>query len=944
MFRLKKTHQALEEDDFLPSGDSRPSRRSRSKSRSAKSRAGGGRSKSRKRTMSLSRLMPRRPGPPPPTIYLQQHSSIRGAADIANDRMESRMVTGGQDRNTRVGRSRIGEPSMAAERSSRDKSLLSSSRPRKPVAAEHQESKANGRFATSRRDGELVGSEELRTRPSKNTHSSSTSARSLSSDSHRGPTNDRLYHHLQERIAKHQSRSQRSLAARPTSPTKPNTSNAPGQHHANKRPATTTTTTARRIREQGRSRSLTDAMADAVDHYSRMNSSASKLEDSSSSLSYTAASTDGNSHKSASKGPSSVKSNRSGKSGRSRHSTASSTAGRVGNTSGGVLTVGSGRNPDPLHSSRRVTQDRSAEAADINRSAASALAIRSSNSSSSRSPHRPTSNDANRSAPSALAIRSSSSRIRPQPTANDANPLDSSRMESPSIEDLLKAKQAGLRGRIEPLKDHSGPSGNTKHHPLSRPRSRSMSRVNSSDDDPNELLSRSSRSLGRSRRRSVGRRERMEQRKGQREERRVQRRSSQRSLSVKAGKDKREELEQQQERSKSDRNLAIQKACEKFNGSGILSYSSGGDNSNESRYEHGEEEVKREIESHHDDCNEFENSDSALITANSVDLPGKQIVESKQLNDTKPVRAKEYLSGEKSTDDEREWKPANVVRRGRDDFRSNVIPTTRSRSVDLDVPLRRRSDKSKNSMASDKTPRMRSRSVDKFPEEAEKALKVGFLDSHKVSLFDRDTSVSEEVHSREKTNFQEGADASMSQLQDRLLKLAAGQQVIVRSRSTDASSSSVGRSSIVEQEGKSRETASEVIDGNRSKAREAQKLYENGFFILAPASKSGTRFALTSTKNAAATMDDKSEFSERGGGNMNQSSACNTEGALDGSVHVDGERALEKKKEESRHRVVLEDPHGLLPVGPRESAELDKFRAVAGYSWARRNYDGGRAA
>lgn len=90
-------------------------------------------------------------------------------------------------------------------------------------------------------------------------------------------------------------------------------------------------------------------------------------------------------------------------------------------------------------------------------------------------------------------------------------------------------------------------------------------------------------------------------------------------------------------------------------------------------------------------------------------------------------------------------------------------------------------------------------------------------------------------------------------------------------------------------------------------------------------------------------MDESANFGLHDSGNRRNtyhSSASTTEGALDGSLHFEGERMLEKGFCESNHRMVLEDPFALL--APDKGATFEQFKTAAG--WVGRNYDGGRAA
>ena len=80
----------------------------------------------------------------------------------------------------------------------------------------------------------------------------------------------------------------------------------------------------------------------------------------------------------------------------------------------------------------------------------------------------------------------------------------------------------GDEGHLEALKNHEGPSGGTVPRPITRAASRGRGRGRRDyyqDNDDDELMKRSHRSLGRSRSRSVGRRARKEQRRAEREKR-----------------------------------------------------------------------------------------------------------------------------------------------------------------------------------------------------------------------------------------------------------------------------------------------------------------------------------------------------------------------------------------------------------------------------------------
>ena len=77
--------------------------------------------------------------------------------------------------------------------------------------------------------------------------------------------------------------------------------------------------------------------------------------------------------------------------------------------------------------------------------------------------------------------------------------------------------------------------------------------------------------------------------------------------------------------------------------------------------------------------------------------------------------------------------------------------------------------------------------------------------------------------------------------------------------------------------------------------------------------------------------------------NSLHSSASTTEGALDGSLHFDGERIdhSSNEKHQSNHRCVLEDPFGLLDPDDN-SSNSEQFKTADG--WVKRNYEGGKAA
>ena len=77
--------------------------------------------------------------------------------------------------------------------------------------------------------------------------------------------------------------------------------------------------------------------------------------------------------------------------------------------------------------------------------------------------------------------------------------------------------------------------------------------------------------------------------------------------------------------------------------------------------------------------------------------------------------------------------------------------------------------------------------------------------------------------------------------------------------------------------------------------------------------------------------------------NSLHSSASTTEGALDGSLHFDGERIDHSgnEKHQSNHRCILEDPFGLLDPDDN-SSNSEQFKTADG--WVKRNYEGGKAA
>ena len=180
-----------------------------------------------------------------------------------------------------------------------------------------------------------------------------------------------------------------------------------------------------------------------------------------------------------------------------------------------------------------------------------------------------------------------------------------------------------------------------------------------------------------------------------------------------------------------------------------------------------------------------------------------------------------------------------------------------------------------------------------------------------------DFSVDDMNRNEAVTDTEAGTD-NMNDLQKRLMRLAAGRNRRAESKSKHAYT--------------------------RHPQQETSKYHDTlqNSFASAVAIKDVDEDVFSSNHRHASSPK---RFDQQGHQNAKSlhSSASTTEGALDGSLHFDGERIdyNGSEKYQSNHRCVLEDPFGLLDLDDN-SSNSEQFKTADW--WVKRNYEGGKAA